>query len=38
MAGEQQDLFSEVGRRAVDGADIVEMKIIAAVRRGDAPG
>src|SRR6266540_6932403 len=37
MAGELQDFFSELGRRAVNRADIVEMKIIAAVRRGDAP-
>src|SRR5438093_13128247 len=37
MAGELQDFFSELGRRAVNRADIVEMEIVAAVRRGDAP-
>ena len=37
-AGELENLFPQPGGRAVDGADIVEMKIIAAVRRGDAPG
>ena len=35
---ELENLFAQPGGGAVDRADIVEMKIIAAVRRGDAPG
>ncbi len=36
--GELENLLAQLGRRAVDRADVVEMKIVAAVGRGHAPG